>query len=152
VWSKRKPYLVESPISEESTHQGEKGTERRRRIYPDEEDRLLAVAPRRLQSLIITTLESPCRLGELLALKWQDVNLDKRTLLIAAREVGARKTKKGRLVPISDRLAAVLKMRRSLAGETPAGTTNVFGDEIGAHQIDQEGLGDLCFEGKRLRS
>jgi integrase len=96
VWSKRKPYLVESPISEESTHQGEKGTERRRRIYPDEEDRLLAVAPRRLQSLIITTLESPCRLGELLALKWQDVNLDKRTLLIAAREVGARKTKRSR--------------------------------------------------------
>jgi integrase len=94
VWAKRKRYIAESPISDESIIKGEKGAERRRRIYADEEDRLLAIAPRRLQSLIVAALESLCRLGELLALKWRDVNLDKRTLLIAAKEVGAGKTKK----------------------------------------------------------
>ena len=130
LWAKRKGYIAESPISAESTIKGEKGAERRRRIYPDEEDRLLAVAPRRLQSLIIAALESLGRLGELLALKWEDVHLDNRTLFIAAQEVGARKTKKARSIPISDRLAAVLEMRRTnVAGES---TAYVFGDEIGA--------------------
>ena len=55
------------------------------------------------------------RLGELLALKWEDVHLDNRTLFIAAQEVGARKAKKARSIPISDRLAAVLEMRRTNA-------------------------------------
>ena len=133
LWAKRKGYITESPISDESTIKGEKGAERRRRIYPDEEDRLLAVAPRRLQSVIIAALESLGRLGELLALKWEDVHLNQRTLLIAAQEVGARKTKKGRTIPISDRLAAVLEMRRTnVAGEVCEGTAYVFGDEIGA--------------------
>jgi integrase/recombinase XerD len=132
LWAKRKGYLTESPISDESTIKGEKGAERRRRIYGDEEDRLLAVAPLRLQSLIIAALESLCRLGELLALKWEDIHLENRTLLIAAEEVGARKTKRARTIPISDRLAAVLEMRRAaVAGEACAGTAYVFGDEIG---------------------
>jgi integrase len=67
-----------------------------------------------LQALIIAALESLCRLGEVLALKGEDVHLDNRTLLIAAEEVGARKTKKARSIPISDRLAAV----RTAIGET----------------------------------
>jgi Phage integrase family len=46
---------------------------------------------------------------------------------------GARKTKKARSIPISDRLAAVLDMRRTnVAGEVCEGTAYVFGDEIGA--------------------
>jgi hypothetical protein len=44
------------------------------------------------------------------------VNLENRTLLIAAKEVGARKTKKARSIPISDRLAAVLEMRQATGG------------------------------------
>jgi integrase len=94
----------------------------------------LAVAPRRLQSIIIAALESLCRLGELLALKWEDVHLENRTLIIAAEEVGARKTKRARVIPISDRLAAVLEMRRTyVAGEArDGGTGYVFGDEVGA--------------------
>jgi integrase len=132
LWAKRKGYIAESPISDESTIKGEKGAERRRRIYPDEEERLLAAAPRRLQSLIIAALESLCRVGELLKLKWEDVHLDHRTLLIAAEEAGARKTKKARSIPISDRLAAVLEMLRTNAdGEAREGTAYVFGDETG---------------------
>lgn len=93
----------------------------------------MAAAPSRLQSLIIAAIESLGRLGELLALKWEDVHLDNRTLLIAAEEVGARKTKKARSNPISDRLAAVLEMcRTNEAGEPREGTAHVFGDEIGA--------------------
>jgi integrase len=145
AWAKRKRYIAESPISDESTIKGEKGAERRRRIYPDEEDRLLAIAPRRLQSLIITALESLCRLGELLALKWEDVNLDNRTLLIAAKEVGARKTKKARSIPISDRLAAVLKMRRAtVTGEARADTAYVFGDDIGARTKSIKKAWETC--------
>jgi integrase len=86
-----------------------------------------------------------CRLGELLALKWDDVNLDRRTLLIAAKEVGARKTKKARLIPISDRLAAVTKMHRtSEDGETVAKTAYVFGDEIGARTKSIKKAWETC--------
>ena len=35
LWAKRKGYLTESPISDESTIKGEKGAERRRRIHAD---------------------------------------------------------------------------------------------------------------------
>jgi integrase len=133
LWAKRKGYIADSPISDESMIKGEKGAERRRRVYPDEEELLLAAAPRRLQSLIIAALESLCRLGELLALKWHDVHLENRTLLIAAEEVGARKTKKARSIPISDRLAAVLEMHSTnVTGEVREGAAYVFGDEIGA--------------------
>jgi hypothetical protein len=41
LWAKRKGPINESPISDGSTIEGEKGAERRRRIYPDEEDPLL---------------------------------------------------------------------------------------------------------------
>ena len=126
LWAKRKGHTNESPMSYESTIKGEKGAERRRRIYPDQEDRLLGAASSRLQS-------SLCRLGELLALRWEDVHLGNRTLLVAAEEVGARKTEKARTIPISDRLAGVLEMRRTnAAGEEHEGTAYVCGDEVGA--------------------
>src|SRR5262249_13207950 len=129
-WARRKEYVRESPLSDESTIKGEKGTERRRRIYTDEEERLLAHADPRLQSLIISALESLARLGELLALKWQHVDLKKPTLLIAAEEAGARKTRKGRVIPISDRLAGVLEMRRTKVAEKDLQLdVYVFGDE-----------------------
>jgi hypothetical protein len=60
-------------------------------------------------------------------------------------DVDARKTKKARLIPISDRLAAVLEMRRAIAvDETPAGTAYVFGDKIGARTKSIKKAWETC--------
>jgi integrase len=81
-------------------------------VLPDEEQRLLNAAGTvkhgagvRLQWLIIAAIETGCRRGELLSLRWADVNLPKRTLLVRAVVVGAKKTDRARLLPVSTRLA-----------------------------------------------
>ena len=82
----------------------------------------------RLSGLIVAAIETGCRLGELLALKWADVNLDKQTLLVRAVERGAKKTADARSIPISTRLAAVLEMvKTDPAGREipPSGTSSV---------------------------
>jgi integrase len=139
-WAARKGYLTRSPISDESSLKRTKVAQRRRRLTEDEERRILATAGTarhgaglRLQWLIIAALETGARQGELLALRWADVDLDKRTVLIRAVEVGAKKTSRARELPMSARLKATFEMaqtdakQRSVHG--PA--FYVFGNGIG---------------------
>ncbi len=72
-----------------------------------EEGRLLAVAGTHLQSLIIAALDTGMRCGEILALQWRDVDLPRRELTVRAETAKTRKT---RHLPISARLASVLRM------------------------------------------
>lgn len=88
-WAAKKGYLTRSPISDDSPLKRSKVAQRRRRVSSEEEQRLLDAAGTlrhgagiRLQWLIIAAIETGCRRGELLALKWEDVNLAKRTLLV----------------------------------------------------------------------
>lgn len=134
-WAARKGYLARSPISEGSTLKRTKVAQRRRRVLPDEEQRLLDAAGTlrhgagvRLQWLIIAAIETGCRRGELLAVQWSDVNLSKRTLMVRAIEDGAKKSGRSRLLPVSARLAAVLDMAKlDPAGRDYAPTAYVFG-------------------------
>lgn len=91
---------------------------RERVLSHDEEARLLAAsAPvgRRspwLQPLIILALETAMRRGELLALRWEHVSLDKRTALLPDTKNGTR-----RRVPLSPRAIDTLKhMPRAIDG------------------------------------
>ena len=84
---------------------------RRRRGLPDEEKALLNAAGSvthdagpPTQWLIIAAIETGCRVGELLALQWADVDLKKRTVFVRVVERGARKTGRSRLLPMSARL------------------------------------------------
>lgn len=134
-WAAKKGYLARSPISDDSALKRIKVAQRRRRVLPDEEAALLTAAAvlargagLRLQWLIIAGLETGCRLGELLALKWSDVNLPKRTLFVRAIEIGAKKSGRSRLLPMSARLAAVLEMAQTdPAGRPYPATAYVFG-------------------------
>jgi integrase len=119
-WAAKKGYTPRSPISDGSMLRRKKVAQRRRRLRPDEESQLLEAAGRvtcgaslRLQWLIIAALETGARVGELLALQWTDVNLEKRTVFIRATETGAKKTGRARLLPMSARLAAVLDMAKT---------------------------------------
>ena len=75
-----------------------------------EERRLLAVVGPHIQGLIIAALETACRRGELLALQWADMNLDRKELTVRAETA---KDGDRRVLPISPRLAAVLEMAKT---------------------------------------
>jgi integrase len=95
-WAVKKGYLSRNPISDDSLIKRTKPAQRHRRLAPDvvdgsgrvmapgDERRLLAAAGPRLQGIIIAALETACRRGELLALTWADVNLDRQELTIRA--------------------------------------------------------------------
>lgn len=91
---------------------------RERLLSDDEEHALLdAVAPigRRspwVQPVITLALETAMRRGELLALRWEHVNLDRRTALLPDTKNGSR-----RVVPLSPRAVETLRrLPRSIDG------------------------------------
>jgi integrase len=103
---------------------------RSRRLEDDEERTLLAVCGRHLHDLVLAAVETGCRRGELLSLRWDQVRGDPiREITLPACKT---KTKKDRTIPVSTRLRAVLDMRRhDPAGEPLPGEAYVFGNELG---------------------
>ena len=131
-WGIRKGYLEKNPfkIGTEAAISLAKETPRDWRFAAEEdEQRLLAAANPHLRAVVTALLDTACRLGEILSLQWKDVNLAKREMTIRAEKA---KTRTGRLIPISTRLASILEMRRSdpTGGDFPA-DAYVFGNEIG---------------------
>ena len=113
---------------------------RSRRLQAGEAERLLAACGTHgpyLRTLVEAALESGCRRGELLSLQWQQVQLDAPAQLWLPEE--KTKTGRGRRVPISTRLRAILEMRRDTLRSALEltddaildGTLYVFGNELG---------------------
>jgi len=109
-WAARKGYVSRSPISDSSALKRSKVAKRTRRVSPSEESALLAVAGHRLQLIIVGAIETGMRLGELLSLIWQDVDVDNRVLTVRGENA---KDSDVRLIPISSRLAGYLKMAKT---------------------------------------
>ena len=104
-------------------------TGRTRRLEPGEEEALLVNATAYLRHLIIALLDTGCRLGELLGLRWRDVRLDDHLIVLQA---SATKTNTMRVVPVSQRVTAILEMRRLGPDGEPLGSdAYVFGNEVG---------------------
>ena len=82
---------------------------RERRLEPGEEERLLAACDPHLRALVEAALETVCRLGELLSLRWRQVRWAQNEIHLPA---GKTKARKPRYIPISQRLRAILEMRR----------------------------------------
>jgi integrase len=82
----------------------ENDAQRDRVLTREEEDRLLEVVSERLRSILIVGLNTGMRKGEILQLKWQDIDLENRIILV-------KKTKSGkpRTLPINSRLLDELK-------------------------------------------
>jgi integrase len=131
-WAARKGYIARSPISDDSALVRSKHAQRARRITPEEEaalpdaaSALTHGASARLYGLIVAALETGCRLGELLAWQWSDVDLDRREIRIRGENTKDEETRR---LPISSRLAAVLAMAQTGAtGEKYGGRAYVFG-------------------------
>jgi integrase len=103
---------------------------RKRRISEDEEQRLLAVAPPMLRSMMIAALDTGMRRGEMLELRFADIDWSGGVLVLRGETT---KSGKGRQVPISTaRLRAVLEwLRLDGNGDDKADDTVVFSDETG---------------------
>ena len=128
-WATRKGYLSRDPAADSDVLKRRKVAQRERRLEPDEEQKLLDHAGPHRQRLIIGAIESCCRKGELLALTWRDVALDRREITVRAE---TSKTKPGRVIPISARLSAVLEHAKTgPTGRDFEPDDFVFGDAIG---------------------
>jgi integrase len=83
---------------------------RRRRVSEEEEAALLAVASPVLRSMIIAALDTGMRRGEMLALRFGDIDWKRRLIVLRGTTTKSRKT---RIVPIgTSRLLSVLQWLR----------------------------------------
>lgn len=87
----------------------------------DEAERLLAAASDADRLILLMALRTGMRFGELIGLRWQDVDLVAGRIVvrraIVKNRVTTPKSHKPREIPISDQLAAELRAHRHLRGE-----------------------------------
>jgi integrase len=74
-------------------------------LSPEELDRLLAVAPKWLQPIMIVAYDSGMRRGEIAQLRWSMIDMKARVIKLASTDT---KTDEKRLVPLTDRLIQML--------------------------------------------
>lgn len=130
-WAVRVGYLEASPFKRgtETVIKLTRELKRTRRLHDGEAERLLPACGAHLRAVIECALETGMRRGEILGLRWADVQLDANEIRLAP---ASTKTRTGRTVPISARLRAILDMRGAdPAGEPHPPSARVFGNEIG---------------------
>jgi len=106
--------------------------QRDRRLRPDEEERLLAACSMQfnnsnvwLKPMIIMALETAMRKGELLDLRWKDIDFEKRQLKCKNKDPKGETLV--RYVPVSSRAVEVLKeLPRSVNGRVFPTTENAI--------------------------
>jgi integrase len=103
--------------------------------------KLLEHAGPHLQRLIIAALETGCRRGELLSLRWRDVNLDRREMTIRSETT---KTRTGRVIPVSASPGRPEDGADGPGGETFPPDRYVFGDAVGERVKDIKKAWETC--------
>ena len=132
-WAVGREYLERTPFrrgTETLIRKEHEDNQRRRRLSEEEETRLLAVATPFLRSMIIAALDTGMRQGEMLALRFGDIDWNRQLIILRGETTKSRRT---RVVPISTtRLKAVLEwLRLDADGEEKPADVLVFSDEIG---------------------
>lgn len=111
----------------------------------DEAERFIRRAPPEWLAFVIVALKTGLRAGELLALKWQDIDLVAGQLVVRRtlwqNQEGPPKGGRPRTVPLSDVAISTLKAHRHLKGPY------VFCDEAGkrlTHSIIKDVVPNIC--------
>jgi integrase/recombinase XerD len=73
---------------------------------------LLTMQSKDFRELCITALLSGLRLGELLALQWNDIDFNSKVIQVKNSETFTTKTRKNRIVPMSEELFRLLRDRK----------------------------------------
>ncbi len=87
---------------------------RTRYLAPEEAKKLILAAAHHLKPILMTALHTGGRLSELLALRWADLDLDRRVLVFRKETT---KSRRERIVPIDDELVTLLRALRPGAGQ-----------------------------------
>ena len=132
-WAVGREYIDHTPFrrgSETLIKKFKDDNKRRRGIDQQEESALLAHAPRHIQALLIAAIDTGMRSGEMLALRFADIALERGLI---TRRGETTKSRKRRLVPISTtRLRDVLTwLRQDVEGKPKPLETRVFSNELG---------------------
>jgi integrase len=132
-WAVGREYLDRTPFrrgTEVLIRMELEDNKRRRRISEEEENALLTVASPHLRSMIIAALDTGMRRGEMLALRFADIDWRRRMITLRGTTTKSRRT---RLVPIGTaRLLAVLEwLRLDSEGQHKAADVPVFSNEAG---------------------
>jgi integrase len=160
-WAVERDYLDRTPFrrgSQAVIKLDRENNRRYRRLTVDEEQALLQVAPPLLQALIIGALDTGMRRGELLSLRFTDIDAERQVIHVRAE---VAKSKKGRDIPIATtRLRAILDgLRLDATGQPKRVDAHVFSNEVGEPTKDfrgawlkalaQAGIKDLRFHDLR---
>ena len=97
-WAVGREYLDRTPFrrgTETLIRKLREDNQRRRRLSEDEEARLLEVAPPLLRSMIITALDTGMRQGEMLALRFGDIDWKRQLIVLRGETTKSRKTRAG---------------------------------------------------------
>lgn len=137
-WAIRQGYVGDNPFRGVERFKESKGRE----VYltAEESRALVNVAAPALRPIIVCALSTGMRRGELLSLKWRDLDLARREILIRAEN---EKAGRGRALPMTEdlyrELLAARAARKVLALD---GTAPVFTYEDGT-PVDERGLRSL---------
>ena len=132
-WAVGREYIDRTPFrrgTETLIRKLREDNRRHRRVSDNEEERLLEFAPPLLRSMIITALDTGMRQGEMLALRFGDIDSVRHLIRLRAETT---KSRKSRVVPLAPaRLRAVLAWLQLQADGTQKGDDAlVFSDEAG---------------------
>jgi integrase len=132
-WAVGREYLDRTPFrrgTEVLIRLEHEDNRRRRRVSEEEETALLAIASPHLQSMIIAALDTGMRRGEMLALRFGDIDWKRRLIVLRGQTTKSRRT---RVVPIgTSRLLAVLEwLRLDSTGGRKSDDVPVFSNEVG---------------------
>ena len=101
-WAKAEKWVTENVVSDIKILA--ENNKRERYLEADEEVRLIKYLDPRIADLVRLALLTGCRRGELLALRWPDLDLKKRTLRVRESKSGT-----GRTIPLSEEACSVVR-------------------------------------------
>lgn len=132
-WAVEREYLDRTPFrrgSQAVIKLERENNRRSRRLTTDEEKRLLNAARPTTKALIVAALDTGMRRGELLSLRFGDVDFDRQVIHVRAENA---KSKRGRSIPIATtRLKSVLEwLRIDAAGGQKDDAAPVFSNRVG---------------------
>lgn len=139
-WGVKKRHLMENPFLdvEGEPIKLDRELPRDKRLPADDGVQRLLDAAREIRQpllydVIVAMLDTCARPGEILKLKWKDVDMERRVITIHATKTEKRGVAK-RDVPITSRLFSVLEMRKARCAvglKALGGEAHVFGNEYG---------------------
>jgi integrase len=114
----REGWVIKNPfVSGKSLISVADERQRERILTKEEEERLLAACTGRrehLMSIVVCALDTGCRLGEILKLKWEDVDFENHILTIKSLNT---KTLRERQIAMTERLAKEMKILYELSAK-----------------------------------